>query len=593
MALIEKYGQKWQEETSDLEIEMACIRAGGYQEGLPFHYEQMRHILWPHLDNHRWEIQCRDAVLLNRITVLMGCASSGKTHTPSWVYLCEYLCWPEETAVLVSSTDIRGLRLRAWGEITLLHTQAKLAFQERGLTIPGKLLDSRLLIATDDIEEDETRDMRKGIIGIPCVQNGKFVGLGKYCGIKQKRVRLIADEAQFMGASFLSAFSNLGMNVDFRAVILGNPNDIMDPLGRAAEPLDGWTSHMEPSKTTSWRTRFMDGICVNLVGTDSPNFDHPEDEKPRYPYLISAQKIKDVLSFFAKDSIEYYSQCVGVMKIGLLARRVLTPDLCRKFNAFGTVIWKSETRKRIAALDAAYGGDRCIIGRAEFGEDIDGRTLILLHPPVIVPILANVDVVPEDQISAFVKQYCETHGIAPEDFFHDSTGRGTLGTSLARIWSPLCNPVEFGGVPTERPVTNDFYIVELKGNQEVKRLKTCREHYVKFVTELWFSFRYTVEANQLRGLPEDVMDEFCLRQWDRVKDDKIELESKEEMKLRVGRSPDLADWGAIIIEGARRRGFKIARLLPPEPPKSNKPDWLSRHTNDFEQMVSKRALSNN
>lgn len=80
-----------------------------------------------------------------------------------------------------------------------------------------------------------------GIAVHNCVQGGKYVGLGKYAGIKQKRMRLIADEAQFMGLTFLSAFANLDKNPDFRAIVLGNPNDILDPLGKAAEPLDGWS----------------------------------------------------------------------------------------------------------------------------------------------------------------------------------------------------------------------------------------------------------------------------------------------------------------------------------------------------------------
>jgi hypothetical protein len=128
---------------------------------------------------------------------------------------------------------------------------------------------------------------------------------------------------------------------------------------------------------------------------------------------------------------------------------------------------------------------------------------------------------PEDQIAIFCKDLCRKNQIPPENFFHDSTGRGTLGTSLARIWSAQCNPVEFGGTPTSRPVSLDLYIWDQ--NERRRRLKRCDEHYSKFVTELWFSFRYAVEAEQVRGLPEDVMEEFCMREWNKVRGDKIEL----------------------------------------------------------------------
>jgi len=562
---VEKYGTRWSSDQSDLEIEMYCIRRGGkwrpYPKdprecgaGLSHHYEAVRKILWPHLDQHRWNDLCRDAMLHNKISVLMGPGSSGKTHTAAWVRLVEYYCFPEETCVLVSSTDIRGLQLRVWGEIKMLHDLAKASYPD----LPGHLIDSRMCITTDDLDEQETRDLRKGIIGVPCVQNGTYIGLGKYAGIKQKRMRLIADEAQFMGKAFLSAFANLDKNPDFQATVLGNPNDILDPLGKAAEPIDGWGQHLEPKETCTWRTRFMNGICVNLIGTDSPNFDFPSDQPTRFPYLISKEKIDNTLSFFPKDSTEYYSQCVGAMKIGTLMRRVITRDMVIQFGAREDVIWANANRVKIFALDAAYGGDRCVGGHGEFGLDIDQRSVLKLFPPEIVPIIVRGDITPEEQIAQWVKVYCERLGIPPENAFHDSTGRGTLGTALAREWSALCNPVEFGGAATPRPVSLDLYIYDPKLKK--KRLKRCDEHYDRFVTELWWSVRLCTESRQLRGMTEEVMDEMAMREWDKVKENKIKIETKKEMKERVGRSPDLGDWASIVVEGARRRGFQIAKL---------------------------------
>lgn len=570
---ITKYGAAWSSTITPLEIEMACIRKNGRWTnkagnecgaGLPHHYEQMRRILWPELDGEhngqRWHVLTRNEILNNKVTVLMGPGSSGKTHSPAWIYLCEYFCFPEETCVLISSTDMRGLRLRIWAEITSLWERAVQRFE----FLPGHLIDSRVAITTDKIEDDggiddrRIRDMRKGLIGIPTVQNGKQVGLGKWLGIKQKRVRLIADEAQFMGPSFLSAFANLNKNEDFKACILGNPMDMIDPLGKAAEPVDGWDAHMEPEKTSVWKTRFMNGTCVNLIGPDSPNFDFPPDEPTRFKYLISREKIQDTLSFFPKDSFEYYSQCVGAMKIGTLSRRVLTRKLCEQGKALETeVIWDGP-RTRIYAIDAAYGGDRCVGGWAEFGKVLGGKTMLVLHPPAIVPISVNSEKDAEYQIAEFVKKECEGNAILPSNFFHDATGRGSLGTALAREWSSDCNPVEFGGQPSDRSVSLDHYIYDPKTRE--RRLKLCKEHYSKFVTELWFSVRYCIEAGQLRGLTEETMDEGCMREWDRVKDDKIELETKLDMKERVGRSPDLMDWCSIIVEGARRRGFQISKL---------------------------------
>lgn len=601
-----KYNAEWGSDYKgeDLRIEMKCIQKGGTWtnakgqkcgKGLSFHYEEMRKILWPHLDDHRWHRLCRDTILTSKVTVLMGCASSGKTHEASWLYLCEYFCFPEETCVLVSSTHMDGLKLRVWAEICMLWQMAI----EKFPFLPGHMVDSRILIATDDIKDTDVddrslaRDWRKGIKGVPCVQNGKFVGLAKFQGIKQKRMRLVADEAAAMSGAFLSAFANLDKNEDFRAIIIGNPNDVSDSLGKAAEPKDGWSSHLEPTKTEVWETRFMNGRCVNLVGTDSPNFDFPQDEPARYKYLISREKIENTLSFFPKDSVEYYSNCIGVMKVGILARRVVSRDMCVQFDAFKEAIWDGSPRTRICALDAAYSGDRCALMHIDFGRDHNGEQIFCCYPPVIIPVIVRQDMIAEDQIAIFLKQYADDNEIKPENFYHDSTGRGSLGTSLARIWSNLCNPVEFGGSPTKRPVSLDLFIDDAETGQ--RRLKRCDEHYSKFVSELAFSVRYVIEGRQMRNLPTDVMEELCLRKWDKVRGDRIEVEpksgtaTKPGMKQRVGFSPDLADCLSIAVEGARRRGFEIKKLGVATETESDK-DSFETEAKQYREAIQSKLL---
>ncbi len=584
---IKKYGASWADDLHPLQIEMECVKRGGEWtgksgakcgEGLSCHLSQMRRIIWPELDDERngqrWHKLCRETICAHKITVLMGCASSGKTHESAWIYLCEWFSDPENTVVLVSSTDLRGLKLRIWGEISSLWEKAVQRFD----FLPGHMLDSATAITftnLEDVEEGErkVRDMRQAIIGIPTVQGGKSVGLGKWQGIKQKKVRLIADEAAAMSGSFLSAFSNLNNNESFRSVILGNPADVGDPLGRAAEPVDGWEAYMQPDKTTVWKTRFMNGACVNLIGTDSPNFDFPDTEKTRFKYLISREKIADTATFFPKESAEFYSMCVGSMKIATLSTAVLTKRLCEQNKAFEQdVVWDGGSRRtKVYFVDAAYGGDRCVGMSGEFGKTIDGQTVLVISAPEIIPILASINEEPEQQIAVWVKAKCESLGVPPENMGHDATGRGSLGTFLARVWSAMTNPVESGGAPTDRPVSADIFSNEPAGQTaksgwaaQGRRLKLCKEYYSKRISEYWFSVRYAVMASQIRGLTDEVVEEFRMRKWGRASGDRIELESKADMKLRIGRSPDLADACAGVVEMARRRGFQISKLANEE-----------------------------
>jgi hypothetical protein len=240
---------------------------------------------------------------------------------------------------------------------------------------------------------------------------------------------------------------------------------------------------------------------------------------------------------------------------------------------------------RVAGLDAAYGGDRCVLTTASFGQEVGGKVVLRIDSQIVVPILVKGETA-ETQLAQFCRRYCEERHIPPENFAHDSTGRGTLGTALAREWSDRCNPIEFGGSPTKRPVSLDLFWTDPRDGQ--RKMKAACDHYSKFVTELWFSVTYTVEAGQLRNLPEEAFEEGALRQWDKVKNDKIELETKLKMKERVGRSPDMMDSLAIVVEMARQRGFLISKLARPE--KNGKPDWLEKQVDGYTKMMKERLV---
>jgi len=133
----------------------------------------------------------------------------------------------------------------------------------------------------------------------------------------------------------------------------------------------------------------------------------------------------------------------------------------------------------------------------------------------------------------------------------------------------------------------DFFIIDDKTGD--KRLKRCDEHYRKFVTELWWSVRLAIESDQIRNLPEEVAREGYLREWQEVAGNRIEIESKVDMKERVGYSPDKMDWFVTCVEGARRKGFQISKLAG-QVTASDKPDWLSELSKDYQKFMKERQL---
>ena len=560
------YGISFPIAYNDLDIEFQMIRHGGqwttkngivYGLGLFEHYMRARKLLWPNRYRHRWTDLLYRNFIGNSVTIMLGCGASQKTSHAAEFCMISYWLWPRETLVLVSTTTTDKLNMAVFGEIKKLWKAAK----SRWPNLAGYPVDHKYLIATENIEDEKARDMRMGIKGLACFEGRNWVGLGTWSGIAQKRIIYLADELQFMAPTMLECIPNMMMHSEFLKILgSGNPkHDPQDCLSKAAEPLTGWESIGEVKKTTVWQNKFENGQTVNLIGTDSPNFDYPENEPTHFEGLVGWKGIKSVAKFWGIDSLQYSKQCIGAMRFGMIGNRVITVQLCRQHHALERATWEGSPRTRIYACDPAWGGgDRCVGGWIEFGTADTGQQIIRVNPPWIIPINTLLDVEPDDQIALFIRKQTKSLDIPATNIFYDSTGRGTVGSAFARVFGSLVPvPIAFGDRPTTRPVRHDLF---KKSGEGKSLLVPCDEYYSKLVTELWFSVRYVIECDQMRELPEDVMQEGTMREYHEVAGNKIEVEKKEDTIERIGQSPDLMDWLCIAVEGARQRGFKIQRL---------------------------------
>lgn len=581
-----------------LNLEMEMIRRGGSFKnkvthkicglGLAYHFKEAIKLIWPYIKFHKWLDMIIDNYVTHRTIVIIGPASSGKTLGAALCVLLDYYCYPSSTTVIICSTTKERLEDRIWGEIKKLHRDAC----DRWSWLPGNLIEGRMRLVTDHRRmAKEGRDFRNGIVGVPCKKGGEYTGLGDFVGLKNKRVRLLGDELSLLPRVWVDSISNLDKNLDFKAVGLGNAKDTTDALGVLAEPstrLGGWEAGLDQvpvSKT--WEIRRPNGICIQLVGSESPNL----DGKLGIP-LITQEAIDRDVAFYGKDSLWFTMMCQGMMPRGQGSRRVLTRQQCTKMGALNEPRWLDNQRTKIAFLDAAYrgvGGDRCVFGTLEFGYEADvavdpgtvivtsminqssptllKRHILAITLTTVVPIKDGPGIIPEDQIVAYCQKHCEDNGIPPENFFYDSGMRTSLVQAFGRIWTPRVNSIDCGGKPTDRRVSADIDLA-------------CSAYYSKRITEIWYSVALTVQNGQFRGLTEDVMMEFCSREYGIVGANKIEVETKEKMKEKTGRSPDLADAVAIGVEGARTRGFVI---------KSNRPAKQAKIDDSWKRELKERA----
>ena len=581
---------KWPQETSSFYIERWCIRKGkewieSQGRSLFYHYKECFKILWPKDDNHRWSDIILKNYCENDLLVLVGCSDSGKTFSMSKIILVDYWCFPNETLWLISTTEGRGSELRIWGVIKDLFNSVKTA----GHDVSGNPIDYLKTITTEEIDEEGSlaRSLRKGCVVIPCKTGGLVSGLAPYIGIKAPRLRHAGDEVQAMNESFLNAYANWYGKYDFKGMMAGNFMETDDPLGIASEPVDGWDSFVDTEKTQEWKSRFYDAKVIALDGRDSPNFDYSSLLPPKFPYLIGQKKLDGVAKTKGKDSWEWYSQCIGKPVRGMDIWRVISKSFCESHHALEDVIWKGDKQTCIYGLDPAYGGgDRCVGREIKFGIDIEGKQILSVGSPEIIPIKMSHALEPEEQIAAYIKNRLSELSIPSQNCFYDSFGRGTLGFAFAKIMgASVPIPIDSGARPTTRPVRFDLFMEQ----ESQRRLKRCDEHYTKFISELWFSVRESIESEQVRNLDLETIREGQSRKFTKNAQARIEVEPKADMKERLGRSPDLFDGLAICVEGARQRGFKIQRIGIELITKS-KPDWLDNKASDYSKFLKSKQL---
>jgi len=611
-----RYNLSWGNSKDPASLELDMIAHGGQWrkqdgelagEGNYHHYRRFQEIVWPERIwekgpyKNYWAEKILEAWLQSTYLGLMGCAASSKSDSLGAIALTDWYAFPDCTTTLVSSTDLKMLELRIWGMIKKYHKAAK---KERDW-MPGHLIEGKQMILQDARAEfTEGRDYKNSVVGVPCKRGNQWVGLGSYIGIHNKRVRLIADESNLMVKGFLDSTANLSKCEDFKMAAPGNPNETTNAHGILCEPapeIGGWEGGIDQSPGTKiWKTRYPNGWCLQLPGSDSPNLKAPLEEEPPFPFLITRQQLEDDAKVWGKDDWHYAMFDDAKMPRGQGSHRVVTRQECEKFGATLEPMWRDSNIVKIASLDAAYrgaGGDRCVFTELNFGKEVEstaalvsndslvsvksnvpqGRQIMAIVDQVVIPIEAGVTAdTPEKQIRIFCKEQCDRRGIPYSNFFYDAGMRTSLVQEFASHWTTETQSIDCGSSPTEERVSAEIDM-------------PCHDYYKKLVTELWFSIRMVIIARQFRNLGKDVMWELCAREWKTSPGNKIEVESKVEMKEKTGRSPDLADSLSLAVFGARKRGFQIARLQPPKNPNRG-PDWRDELRKQSEKIWSVGAL---
>lgn len=555
-----RYGMQFPDGVSDLDIELFCYSLDSRPEGEGGrltrwdHFKNVVDMLWNRPGSNRrviwnfWTERMLKAMIYHKYVGLAGAGSSGKSDAAAVFAIVDWLSNPSETLFLVCSTTTKGARLRIWKSITELWNALEASWLAEGKLPPAKMVQSEghikgmdatgkwsdglgiLLIAAGKDDQEAADKKLKGAKA-PSTQDP----------LKGGRLRLIADEFSDLGMCVYTALvGNLSSNEDFKAIGMSNPGSKLTPFGKFVTPKAGWNSLSVGM--TEWATEL--GICLSFDSYTSPRLTEPDGDT-RFTWMQSRGDIERMKIAFGEDSVEFWAQVRGMFCPTGMERTVWSElELLNAKEPVKPEEWDYPPQAFSAALDPAFvtDGDRSPILWGESGT-IKGRKVANVLGFKIIQeasgtVLSddgeeNQITVSENVINQF-REHCRFHSIPPKHAGFDGTGGGVaFGQWLHTKWSHAVHAIRFNEKPVDRrpDSQNEFTI------------------YRNRVTQLWVQPKALVREGQIRGIPLEVIEELCMRKWAANHSATTScVETKRDMKKRIGKSPDLADTFCIWVE---------------------------------------------
>lgn len=537
---------------------------------------EIAYILWekdcdePILEKNSYSETIIHDLARHKYTAFGGCGSSGKSHVAAAWGVVKWLCAPEDTIILITTTTMKDADQRVWGSVI------KLMDPLEGVA-PFRNRPS----LHDYVYQPPDKKMKvnRGVFLIAAEKKKTREAMGRIVGRKAPHIVLIADELGELSPAIMhAAVANLtkGGYKSFQATGLSNPDSRFDAFGDWSTPKVGW-ENVNTLLDKSWTTKF-NGHYRRFDAYDSPHLHMQKSYLPTQGDIDEAEALLGSTSrafmrmwravfFDGGDEDGVYSEA-EITKSGAMSRG---PSIQ---NVVG----------RVGGLDLGYtsGGDRTLFRPAELGYADDGRLHLNLLP--VVPLQDDVE-------SSQPRSYQVAHQLVdalikykiPLRHVHvDATGGGgpicdvidevaKERTDLPAGLRGRCVRVQFGGSPTL-----------LRPNPNIK--KNGKDLYKNRVTELWFVGKEFMRCKQLFGLDPDTAKELTTREYDQRKTGsglKVQLESKLDYKTRTGESsPDLADTTMLAVDSARQN----FSFFPVEPRKDSDPKMWRQAPKSLAQM---------
>ncbi len=495
-------------------------------------------IVWPKFQWNQWCELMLWAWCNYRIVCVIGHSRGSKTFFFAHLALLDYLSSPINTATTLTTTKFDALKTRMWGDMMRAVESIENPALQQTIQTFFKITNTsnELKFASATASHGDDKFMIQGV-----ATDSADKSAGKIRGQHADRRRILVDEAQDVASAIYMAFANATSAPDFVGVLLTNPVEKLSDFGNWCKPKAGWGSIHDTDLV--WETETPGGICLHLDGLQSPNI---KAGKTEFPYLLTQEYIDFIRSKFGNDSLEFWCFVRGFFPPDGIVSRVwpsATIEKAKQSIAFDFPPYAC------ASLDPAYEYDDPVLTIALMGRGRDARPCCVAKKQVRIKLNQSETTTKDRQLANETMRICKEEQVAPENFICDTTGNGrSVFALLFESWSPKIQKVEYGGAATVRPL-------------RLNDIKASNEQVKYFVAELWFRASYLAADGLLCGfnnLDPKCEEDLTARRYTIKQDGErkvMVVETKDEMKKRLGRSPDYGDSLVQLGELMVRKGL--------------------------------------
>ena len=481
----------------------------------------------------------------NRRFLLGDFTVTHNTFTMAHCAFLDYCADPQNTLTSLATVTFEGLKLRMWADMQRAVETAKGMPVETLFNVRSTTNELRLFPKESSREAAE----KFQIHGIAVTQSKDAEG--RIRGGHAPRRRIFLDEAQNIADPIYQAVINPMSAPDAKAILLTNPVEKVSKFGEWCEPEGGWASVSDTDLFWPLK-KFKDGICLHFDGLQSPNIKAGES---KFTGLLTLENVDEVRRVHGEDSVQWWSLIRGWFPPDGMVSRVFPSAVIEKGKP--PIIFDFQPMW-CASLDPAFEFDSCAMHFGELGHPVFGAPGLKINckESMKLKLSAGPGSEPKDyQIAHIVMRECKVRGVQPKHFIMDGTGGGRgVVAILQKEWSTDIQVVNYGGAATDRPIRWD-------------NAAKASDHYLYFVTELYFRAAEYVRDGLIGGisnLDTKTEEDLYARRYSVKQGSRGTLsvvETKVEMKKRLGRSPDDGDAFVQLAELLCRLGTFVGHRV--------------------------------